>query len=588
MRTTLSAEQYRIDALLTELVRLTKPETAGTDPASDPRPDAPHMDTEIAEAVIRTYLEPAPAIRVESPRFFGCLNEILYEYARKQYQGEKTGICMWRYIKAIPIAPVDSQDETDRRFMEQLTRIYLYSEPLSDLTCIFVPVKNQTHIDNSLKWLQTHYEDAAYPSSLLWLYALDSSLSCLFPDEIIFMGRRRADISDRLIEPDFDFEETTLLKRYSDNPLHFSRMEGRIANDEFRQVFDFLLQEHKDRCLRHEAGHRRHDMTVFGKWEQYEDILRFGVSDRPQPGSVSFSDMRASTEFLNTYGKAKYLNDIQQPFFENTKIISSRYNGRIDKFMGDNVMCVFLGEERTPGSPGAPRGLNHFFAVLELCNVLCDLIETGGFLESRLGLRNSITWGEQILRSNLGNDFMRDFTVTGETVNLAARLEHITIHELQLHNQVYFKDAIDRFQEVSQLVSVLGGQEGLNPQTQDVIRRFNLFQNLCSNLEELETVRFDIRFNESYYGRVKQFLQAAGAEQKNPEYSDIYGYEEYEIRSRHLKFYYTYYNPKGFADYERIWILPLEPVILRYLKGLTDDAGHPPLAARQDSREKMS
>ncbi|QTA81342.1 nucleotide cyclase domain-containing protein [Desulfonema limicola] len=190
------------------------------------------------------------------------------------------------------------------------------------------------------------------------------------------------------------------------------------------------------------------------------------------------------------------------------------------------------------------------------------LIIDNSLKDSNLGLRSGVTYGSQILRSNLGNDFVRDFTVTGETVNLAARLEHISIHELKLHNKMYFQNTIDRFSEISRLVSVCKDEHKLNPETFEVIQQFTLYQNIRSNLEKLDKARFDIRFNQAFYLKIKDHFKKKGFPVLNPEMSEIHGYEEYEVNNFKLKFYFLYYNPKGFSSFERIRILPIEADIL--------------------------
>ena len=344
-------------------------------------------------------------------------------------------------------------------------------------------------------------------------------------------------------------------------------LKGKIANDEFRQIFAFLKREYKDRCLSVSAKLSKDvDMTEYDRdWGKFEDVLKFGVSDQHESGCVSFSDMRASTEFLNTYGKSIYLNKIQQPFFEKSKLISKKYNGRIDKFMGDNVMCVFLTTYIKEQEKGAEDTavLNNFFAIFDLCKILHNLIIQEGLEDTRLGLRSGVTFGSQILRSNLGNEFVRDFTVTGETVNLAARLEHISIHELKLHNKIYFKNAIDRFPKISRLISVSGNSRNLNPETINLIKNFTLSQNIYSNLEKLDKARFDIRFNQAFYTKIRNHFEGKGFKILNRDMAEIHGYEEFDINGFSLKFYFIYYNPKGFKNYERICILPLEKDVLQ-------------------------
>ncbi|GBC60855.1 adenylate/guanylate cyclase domain-containing pr otein [Desulfonema ishimotonii] len=526
---------------------------------------------EEVEPVLYDVFKNAPvAIWPDSDAYEDMLNADLYRHILRHYRFKKENLCLWRFIKNLPPEQLDdtAPPRPALQMLDDLIRIYFYSDPLDDLSCIFIPISDISKTHKYLRWIKRYFYNADYPTSLLWLYALDSSLSSLFPDEILFLGQRKAGPFSNIMFPDYSDEDAVLFKRYSDETGHYVRMDGKAAADEFRHIFTFLQQESKDRCLSR-SGRRDADTDPAAydrEWEKFEDVLKFGVSDRNESGCVSFSDMRASTQFLNTHGRSIYLNKIQQPFFEKTKLISKRYHGRIDKFMGDNVMCVFLNTRNDePDAQQRPAFLNNFFAVFDLCRILYNLIVAEGFEDSSLGLRSGLTYGDQILRSNLGNEFMRDFTVTGETVNLAARLEHISIHELKLHNQMYFQDAIERFPKISQLIPIIEDFRNLNTETQEVIHQFTLYQNIGSNLEKLDRSRFDIRFNQSFYQKIRAHFLNAGYPVLNPETAEIHGYDEYRIGEFRLKFYFAYYNPKGFSRFERIRILPLEPDVLKHL-----------------------
>ena len=298
--------------------------------------------------------------------------------------------------------------------------------------------------------------------------------------------------------------------------------------------------------------------------------MKYGVSDKNEGGCISFSDLRASTEFLNTFGKEIYLNKVQQPFFEKTQLISKKFGGRIDKFMGDNVMCVFLNNNmrgQTEEEKETEALLRNFFAIFTLCKVLYEIVSIDErFQGSKLGLRSGVTYGTEILRSNLGNEIVRDFTVTGSTVNLAARLEHISMPELIIHNQAYFEKPIERFPQISELISIGENFQNLNDETMAIIHDFTLYQNILSNLEKLAKVKFDIRFNDTFYTKLREHLERKGYEKLlGEDESEIYGYETYNVEGHEFKFYFSYYNPKGFRDYKRIWILPLEEGILQEL-----------------------
>jgi len=523
-------------------------------------------DWETVERILTVTFGAAPDnIIPNSDEYLSVLNYHLYRYILKHYRHKEENICFWRFIKNLSPDQLNYKHTADAelRMTDRLARIYFYSDPLDDLTCIFIPVSDTALTADYLEWIKSYFYDANYPTSLLWLYALDSALSSLFPDEIIYLG---ADTEHESMIPDFEYSDSVLIKKFSDNPGHYMKLEGKDANNEFRLIFDFLQREFKDRCLSRSGKQEANDPVVYKEeWEKFEDVLKFGVSDKTESGCISFSDMRSSTEFLNTYGKNIYLNKIQQPFFEKTKLIRKKYKGRIDKFMGDNVMSVFLNDSMpaTTGNKKEKQAVtNNFLALLELCRTLSQLISEGGVEKSKLGLRSGVTYGNQLLRSNLGNEILRDFTVTGETVNLAARLEHISIQELIIHNQLYFKKSVERFSEISKLISISECCANLNPETRSIIREFTLYQNILSNLEKLETVKFDIRANQRFYFMLRENFREKGYEVLNSETSEMYGYEEYGVAGFIMRFYFSFYNPKGFSNYQKIWILPIESDML--------------------------
>lgn len=527
-------------------------------------------DPERSEPVLRrTFAEAPAAVSADGERFPPYFNRELFRFIQRHYRFGAEGVCLWRFIKKLPAAQLDPEPtpSDDEAVLDALFRVFLYSHPLDDLTCLFIPIGETDRIPLYMSWIRRYYYHASYPTSLLWLYALDSSLSSLFPDEMIYMGHQSADSPERIFRPQFGEGESVLLKRYSDAPGHFVVLDGKVADDEFRQIFTFLEREFRDRCLSRSVNRRSRDSDeALRDWEKFADVLKFGVSDRHESGCVSFSDMRSSTAFLNRHGKAFYLNRVQQPFFERTQLVSRRHRGRIDKFMGDNVMCVFLNRALNDAdAEGEAAVRRNFFAIVELCRILNDLIAAGRVGDTPLGLRSGVTYGDQILRSNLGNEFVRDFTVTGETVNLAARLEHISIHELKLHNQMYFRRTLDRFPEIQQLLSVTPDREGLNAETRRVLRDFTRFQNIASNLDRLERARFDIRMNTDFYKRIRRHLLRAGCALDNHPASELHGYERFQGDGFTLSAYALFYNPKGFTGFEQIWIMPLEPELLTAL-----------------------
>lgn len=156
------------------------------------------------------------------------------------------------------------------------------------------------------------------------------------------------------------------------------------------------------------------------------DLLRERLATLIQPETarderkrvtVLFADVKGYTalsENLDPEDVASIMNRL----FEGVTVEIHRYGGTIDKYAGDAVMALF----------GAPQALeNHeemaARASLAMQRVIRefseDLYMTRGFkLQMRIGLNTG-----EVLAGLVGGLRARSYTVMGDTVNLAARLE---------------------------------------------------------------------------------------------------------------------------------------------------------------------
>jgi len=133
--------------------------------------------------------------------------------------------------------------------------------------------------------------------------------------------------------------------------------------------------------------------------------------------SVLFCDVvgfSAVSEQLKPSELAEWLN----MFFTHVSRVVVRYRGTIDKYMGDSVMAVW----------GAPaRSQTHAFdalcAAMDIQAEMSSLNEkfrTRGFPEVMMGV--GISTGPAMV-GPLGSEYRMDYTVVGDTVNVAQRLE---------------------------------------------------------------------------------------------------------------------------------------------------------------------
>jgi adenylate cyclase len=134
--------------------------------------------------------------------------------------------------------------------------------------------------------------------------------------------------------------------------------------------------------------------------------------------TVLFVDMRASTHFGETMDPAQLAVFITS-FRRRVLRAASRYGGVIDKFTGDGALVLF-------GVPGAQEGDAR--RALACGRTLLQLIERWNVKRNfdppvRIGI--GIHTGD-VFCGVVGDESRLEFTVVGETVNIASRIEQAT------------------------------------------------------------------------------------------------------------------------------------------------------------------
>ena len=136
--------------------------------------------------------------------------------------------------------------------------------------------------------------------------------------------------------------------------------------------------------------------------------------------SVLFSDIRNFTN-LSEHSDAQSVVEFLNSYFAKmgSEIISE--NGHIDKFIGDAIMAVFGAFQTLENSPAnAIRAAVKMLSAMEEINTVNTPI-----LNNKIEIGIGINCGECIL-GNIGFKNKMDFTVIGDAVNIASRLEGLT------------------------------------------------------------------------------------------------------------------------------------------------------------------
>ena len=136
--------------------------------------------------------------------------------------------------------------------------------------------------------------------------------------------------------------------------------------------------------------------------------------------AILFSDIRSFTKISENTPAQELVNFLNEYFsLMGNEIVAE--GGNIDKFIGDAIMAIF----------GAPRTLenaaaNAVRAAIRMVRTL-PLADTSGIVLPDIGFGAGIgvNFGECVV-GNIGFQDKLDYTVIGDTVNLASRLEGIT------------------------------------------------------------------------------------------------------------------------------------------------------------------
>ncbi len=131
--------------------------------------------------------------------------------------------------------------------------------------------------------------------------------------------------------------------------------------------------------------------------------------DRDAYVTILFSDIRGFTQITEGMAPSDVFDKLNANIGKQLRIIE-KYNGIIEKLNGDEVMAVFEGPEMSDNALGC---------ALEIIQELSTSKSNRGVDLFNVGI--GINTGNIYLGS-LGNEFFRDYTVIGDTVNIAARL----------------------------------------------------------------------------------------------------------------------------------------------------------------------
>lgn len=173
--------------------------------------------------------------------------------------------------------------------------------------------------------------------------------------------------------------------------------------------------------------------------EILSNLDEVGLSGKRVDGSVIFADIKGFTQISESIRPEDLVSMLNRYFTLVTKACEINH-GMVDKYMGDGVMLVF----------GAPEpDEDHAFHAITCGLLIHRLIEHENRKRATENLfpvqfRIGINTGS-MLAGNMGSRSRMEYTVVGDTVNLASRLCGITnANEIVISREMYLRKDVQR------------------------------------------------------------------------------------------------------------------------------------------------
>jgi len=161
--------------------------------------------------------------------------------------------------------------------------------------------------------------------------------------------------------------------------------------------------------------HRPPPISSFLPAETVDMMMHYG-GDLPRDFAVEeqmtvlFTDLREFTQFSEDHDPRRIYETLNASIALQTKIVAKNH-GSINKFLGDGILAIFAGEDRTVNACNCMLDL-----VRELPKVKRDDVDY-----QQCGVGFGMQDGK-VLYCLLGDENRREFTVIGDVPNTAARL----------------------------------------------------------------------------------------------------------------------------------------------------------------------
>jgi adenylate cyclase len=210
-----------------------------------------------------------------------------------------------------------------------------------------------------------------------------------------------------------------------------------ITTGSFGVVFQFALEQIERRRYRNVLDRyvsKNVARTILDDKRSFEEALR----GRKQPVTILFSDIRGFTTMTESSDAGKLVAQLNEYFASMVGIVLQE-EGTLQKFIGDAIMAAW-GDTHSDGTAvDARHAVN---AALQMRPALAKLnaLWKDNPDRAKLAIGIGVNHGEVIV-GNIGHPQRMEFTVLGDGVNLAARLESAT---KQFHTDILIGEEAEK------------------------------------------------------------------------------------------------------------------------------------------------
>ena len=171
-----------------------------------------------------------------------------------------------------------------------------------------------------------------------------------------------------------------------------------------------------------------------------DESQQIGLTGKRQEVTILFTDIRGFTAFCEEKDPAVVV-DLLNDYMGSMVSIIHKWHGHVNKFIGDGILAVFCDDD-LHGQPGTRPG-DH---AIRSTRCAIEMVTAPGDFKTGAGLHSG-----QVVIGNVGSAEKMEFTVLGDTVNLASRLESLNKEH---KTKLLLSDATE---------ALLGGEVALEP-----------------------------------------------------------------------------------------------------------------------------